>query len=325
MGPAVAVVVLVACWTGGVLLATTGRHWAARYVACCRVSYPQVLKAQLAGTALNRLLPAGGGLVLAHLELLDRPAPDEQADGAESRLAGRASALLAYAVAGAVTHALLLVATGALVTVGVVALPPLQPPEVLRPGWLWALALTVPLLAGALSRLLPSLTRRAWECLIAAVAQVRQRPRRVGLLVLPQLAATLLSACALAAALTATGPPVALPRVLLVFVLASSVAGLLPVPGGLGTLDGALVAGLVLAGVGVGPATAAVALFRLVTYWLPIPLGMLAGATTLRHIMARRVTPRRVTGTFRPTVRWPGSAGPARRAPTACDSQVAQS
>ena len=46
-----------------------------------------------------------------------------------------------------------------------------------------------------------------------------------------------------------------------------------PVPGGLGALEAALVAGLSALGMPVGAAASAVLIYRLLTYWLTIPVG----------------------------------------------------
>jgi len=49
-------------------------------------------------------------------------------------------------------------------------------------------------------------------------------------------------------------------------------------PGGLGFVEVGLVAALGLAGVGGGEATTAALAYRLVSFWLPIPAGAVAGA-----------------------------------------------
>jgi uncharacterized protein (TIRG00374 family) len=49
-----------------------------------------------------------------------------------------------------------------------------------------------------------------------------------------------------------------------------------PTPGGVGGIEGALIAGLSAAGVAVALATPATLLFRLVTYWLRVPIGWVA-------------------------------------------------
>ncbi|QWC86656.1 flippase-like domain-containing protein [Nocardioidaceae bacterium] len=57
---------------------------------------------------------------------------------------------------------------------------------------------------------------------------------------------------------------------------AVSIGALSPTPGGLGTIEVALVAALTTSGVAGGVAVSAVLLYRLTTLWLPVPLGWLA-------------------------------------------------
>ena len=65
--------------------------------------------------------------------------------------------------------------------------------------------------------------------------------------------------------------------VLLAFVVAS-VLGLLPfTPGGLGFVEAGLAATLSVAGISTGDALVATLVYRLLTFWLPIPLGGVAG------------------------------------------------
>ena len=54
------------------------------------------------------------------------------------------------------------------------------------------------------------------------------------------------------------------------------VASAAPVPGGLGALEAALIAGLSALGMPVGAAASAVLIYRLLTYWLTIPIGWLS-------------------------------------------------
>jgi len=54
------------------------------------------------------------------------------------------------------------------------------------------------------------------------------------------------------------------------------VASAAPVPGGLGALEAALVAGLSALGMPIGAAASAVLIYRLLTYWLTIPVGWLS-------------------------------------------------
>ena len=64
--------------------------------------------------------------------------------------------------------------------------------------------------------------------------------------------------------------------VLLAFVVAS-VLGLLPfTPGGLGFVEAGLAATLAVAGISTGDALVATLVYRMLTFWLPIPLGGVA-------------------------------------------------
>jgi undecaprenyl-diphosphatase len=70
--------------------------------------------------------------------------------------------------------------------------------------------------------------------------------------------------------------------IIAIYLGGAAVASIAPTPGGLGALEAALVAGLTAAGAASGPAVAAVLVYRLVTYWLPIVPGFVA-YRSLRH------------------------------------------
>jgi len=58
--------------------------------------------------------------------------------------------------------------------------------------------------------------------------------------------------------------------------LIGQLGGLLPLPGGLGGIDGGLFGTLVLYGTLVAPTAAAVLAYRLILFWLPLPVGAIA-------------------------------------------------
>jgi uncharacterized protein (TIRG00374 family) len=58
--------------------------------------------------------------------------------------------------------------------------------------------------------------------------------------------------------------------------LIGQLGGLLPIPGGLGGIDGGLVGTLVLYGAPVAPTVAAVLAYRLILFWLPLVVGAIA-------------------------------------------------
>jgi uncharacterized protein (TIRG00374 family) len=98
----------------------------------------------------------------------------------------------------------------------------------------------------------------------------------------------LLDFASLLAALAAVGATARPSLALLAFVVAG-VLGTIPLtPGGVGFVEVGLAATLGLAGVGAAEATAAVLAYRLVAFWLPIPVGLVAGAVFTRRYGGRR-------------------------------------
>ncbi|MBK3629015.1 UPF0104 family protein, partial [Streptomyces sp. MBT49] len=89
------------------------------------------------------------------------------------------------------------------------------------------------------------------------------------------VAAPLIQASVVASVGTALGLPLTWTQLLFAFLAASTAAGAVPAPGGIGPVDAALV--LTLAGYGtpLPLATATVIGYRLLTVWLPLLPGML--------------------------------------------------
>ena len=68
-----------------------------------------------------------------------------------------------------------------------------------------------------------------------------------------------------------------------VYLTGSAIGSIIPTPGGLGAVEAALTAGLTAAGVPGAVALRAVLLFRLLTFWLPVPFGWAALSFLERH------------------------------------------
>jgi putative heme transporter len=95
----------------------------------------------------------------------------------------------------------------------------------------------------------------------------------------------------LVAALLAVGAHIR-PSLVLVAYVGAVALGLVPItPGGLGFVETGLTSLLVLAGVPTDQALAGTLLYRLASYWLPIPLGAVAWAGWRAHPAARRSQP----------------------------------
>jgi len=101
-------------------------------------------------------------------------------------------------------------------------------------------------------------------------------PRRLLLLLGGNLATELLFAFALQTFARALGYQVGLAEVLLINISVSLLSGVLPVPGGIGVVEGGLTFGLVRAGIPEEAAFAIVLLYRLATFYLPPIWGFFA-------------------------------------------------
>jgi hypothetical protein len=81
------------------------------------------------------------------------------------------------------------------------------------------------------------------------------------------------------------------PALVLLAYSASALLGMIPItPGGLGFVEAGLTGLLVLAGLSAGDAAAATLAYRLVSYWLPLPVGVVAWicAPALRNLRSGR-------------------------------------
>ena len=123
----------------------------------------------------------------------------------------------------------------------------------------------------ALARLLPPL-REATPRLLALVTNPAKLAEGV-------FGALLLNACYIGAlwfAVHAFAGDVRLSQVAVVYLAGAVIGSAAPTPGGLGAVEVALSTGLAAAGMASSAAISAVLLFRLATFWLPVPIGWLA-------------------------------------------------
>lgn len=101
-------------------------------------------------------------------------------------------------------------------------------------------------------------------------------PRRLGLLFGGNAASEVLFAATLGIFVAALGHPVGLLELLVINIGVSLLSGVLPVPGGIGVVEGGLIFGLVAAGVPEEAAFAAVIAYRIATFYLPPVWGFFA-------------------------------------------------
>jgi uncharacterized membrane protein YbhN (UPF0104 family) len=112
--------------------------------------------------------------------------------------------------------------------------------------------------------------------LVALARHAVHRPGRTALGLVGSVVLTLAFALGLASSVRAFGGSTDLLTLTVVFLAGSAAGSVIPTPGGLGAVDAALVTGLIATGLAPTVAVPAVLWFRLVSVWLPVPLGWIA-------------------------------------------------
>lgn len=118
------------------------------------------------------------------------------------------------------------------------------------------------------------------------LASLRKDPRRVTTAAAWATANWLFDAAALWTALRAYGPSLPVDSVLIAFAVANTVAWLPISPSGLGISDALLIPMLIAFGAGHTDAVLGVITWRLLSFWLPIPLGLASYGSL--HLESRR-------------------------------------
>ena len=234
-----------------------------------RLRLPTTSAAQLAGSFVNRIVPARVGGMATNLRYLQKQGVDlavatssiglQQVSGLAMHVALSAVFLVwAGRSAGDALHAL---PSGQTVLIGLTVVGALS-------GLLFLLPWGRRLLR---ARVLPPLQRS-----LSGVAAVARSPFRLVELFGGAAFLTLMNIAALAVSVYAFGATdVSVVVIGVVFLVGSAVSSVAPTPGGLGAVEAALIAGLTTVGVDRDVAVPAVFLFRIATFWLPILPGWL--------------------------------------------------
>ena len=141
-----------------------------------------------------------------------------------------------------------------------------------------ATLLVTPVRQWVARKTLPTM-RQTWPRLIEVVGQ----PWRLVLALGGNVIMTMGYVLAFEASLLAFGQHLTLVQVALVYLAGNAIGALAPTPGGMGTVEGSLIALLTAAGINGGVATTVTVLFRVLTYWLRIPLGWVS----MRYLQRR--------------------------------------
>ena len=152
-------------------------------------------------------------------------------------------------------------------------------------GVLAGVLLVAAVLALALGRIRRRIVARV-RPMATEVLQTFRGLRSVGKLVQlmgGNLANQLLFAVALGAVLVAFGGRLNLATLVVVYVGAALFGGMMPVPGGIGVMEAAIMTGLIAAGIDGSTATATALVFRIFTFYLPPLWGWVAMGWLRRH------------------------------------------
>jgi glycosyltransferase 2 family protein len=145
-----------------------------------------------------------------------------------------------------------------------------------------AVVMAAGLIAAAVVIVVPRLRRAVWgrvrELLTEArlVTRVLRSPRQLTMLLGGNIANEVLFAAALWAFIRSLGFEIGLSELLVINISVSLLSGLIPVPGGIGVVEGGLTFGLVRAGLPEETAFAAVLMYRLSSFYLPPIWGFFA-------------------------------------------------
>ncbi|WP_320778794.1 lysylphosphatidylglycerol synthase transmembrane domain-containing protein [Streptomyces sp. CRN 30] len=236
----------------------------------------RLLATQFAAGAANHLLPSGLGASAVNLRFMTVCGVP---------LARSSAALALYLLAESVGRLVLL---GALLVVFPDAL---RPWTLLPDGFLVPLLLTLAAVVAAAAGVL-ALVRRVRAAVVAFLRtafgearSVHARPARALALWGGSLAFPALQATALVLVGRALGLGVPSAHMALAYLAATVAVALVPTPGGLGSVEAALVLALVATGGPAAVATAVVLAYRIITVWLPL----LPGALTLGALVRLKV------------------------------------
>ena len=231
-----------------------------------RLNFPRTLLVQLASSYVTLVTPAAVGGAALNVRYLQRrkiPAPVAVASVGVSQ------------VVAFVLHVLLLIVFAAIAGTGTKS--PIKPP-----AWAYFTVAGLVVLAGVVlavpsgRRIVRARLSPTFGQVLPRLLEVAQHPRKLAEGIGGALLLSLAYILCLAACVAAFGRSVPFAKIGFVYLTGSAIGSIIPTPGGLGAVEAALTAGLTAAGVPGAVAVSAVLLFRLLTFWLPVPFGWAA-------------------------------------------------
>ncbi len=266
-------------WRWGIVaLALSGVTYAAAALSLSgfvadRLDFFKTVLAQLAGSFVTLVTPAAVGGAALNIRFLQR----RKIPAAVAAASVGVSQVVAF-----VLHIVLLVIFAAVT--GASAKENFKPPE-------WAWFVLAGLVVVALAVFAIPAARRVLRARVAPIfgqvlpqlLEIAQHPRKLTLGIGGGLLLSAAYIGCLEACVAAFGRSVPIASIAVVYLTGSAIGSILPTPGGLGGVEAALTAGLTAAGLPGAVAVSAVLLFRLLTFWLPVPFGWAALSYLERH------------------------------------------
>jgi uncharacterized membrane protein YbhN (UPF0104 family) len=227
-----------------------------------RLPLTQTTILQLAAAFASRITPASIGTLAVRVRYLQRCGLDSEGAVSGTALNSVAGGLARFVAIGI---SIPLVGTSGFGDSGIN----------LPDGWVVLAAVAV---VGVVAGLIvfTAIGRRLVRPVIKAFGELRnvlRQPAKAAALLGGAVGVIMLNTLCFGGALAAVGADASPSTVIVVYVFGSTVGGAAPTPGGLGAVEAALVAGLTATGIDPSAAVAGVLVFRLITYWLPLPLG----------------------------------------------------
>jgi glycosyltransferase 2 family protein len=238
-----------------------------------RLRLARTLLVQVASSFVTLVTPAQVGGVALNIRYL-RKAGVAPADAAASV---GVSQVIAFAL-----HTVLLLIFAALTGTSHAA-------SVRLPGWAYiGLAVLVGVILVILAvpytrRLLVSRLAPTLSQVIPRLLDIAQQPAKLAEGAGGALLLTASYIACLAVSVLAFGGSLPFDSVAVVYLTGAAIGSIVPTPGGIGAVEAALTAGLTAAGLSGATAISSVLLFRIATFWLPVPAGWAALSYLQRH------------------------------------------
>jgi len=238
-----------------------------------RLDFVRTLLVQLAGSFVTLVTPAAVGGAALNVRYLQR----KKIPAAVAVASVGVSQVVAF-----VLHILLLVVFAAVAGTGTTS--PIKPPT-----WAYFVVAGLVVLAGVVlavpagRRLVRARLSPTFGQVLPQLLEVAQHPRKLAEGIGGALLLSLAYILCLSACVAAFGKSVPFAKIGFVYLTGAALGSIIPTPGGLGAVEAALTAGLTAAGVPGAVAVSSVLLFRLLTFWLPVPAGYVALNFLERH------------------------------------------